>query len=128
MQTNFLELRKEAYRLWGIANHEIVYDYPQSPHYNKNGFYFKLDFSKENASWPRTYAVGRKVEHDEQVYRIIVPIIVYKKFNTFSLKTKAWYDMPKYVHDQIVEITKESRIEKKCHGVKESGINFRRKD
>jgi len=112
MHTNLTELRKEAYRLWGLGNHTVIYDYPQSSRYCKDGFHFKIDFSEDKASWPRAYAFAQRT-NEEPSLRVIVPIFILKQYSTFETQAKGWYDMPKHVHEQLVNITNELEVERK---------------
>lgn len=117
MMTNLTELRKEAYRLWGIGNHIVIYDYPQSPRFCKDGFHFKIDFSEDKASWPRAYAFAEN--HDaEPSIRVILPIVILKQYNTFQTESNAWYDMPKNLHNQLLHITNEITLRRKLPLIK----------
>jgi hypothetical protein len=112
MTTNLTELRKEAYRLWGLGNHTVIYDYPQSPRCCKDGFHFKIDFSEDKASWPRAYAFAERPNQEPSI-RVILPIFILKRYNTFQAEVGGWYDMPKRVHDQLLDITNEMKVHRK---------------
>ena len=109
MQTNIIELRKEAYKLWGIGNQVVVFDFPNHQRNPGNEFRFKLDFGLDKASWPRAYAIAENINMPPAV-RVILPIIMIRQYTTFSLQTKAWYDMPIKVHEQIIRIVNETQI------------------
>lgn len=102
MSTNLKELRKEAYRLWGIGNQKVVFDYPiRKKSYQR--FHFKLDYGKDKASWPRAYALSDGYS-DISSMRVIMPIIMIKRFNDFTIEANGWYDMPRQVHEKIIEL------------------------
>ena len=109
MQTNITELRREAYRLWGIGRQAVVFDFPDGKHNPSNEFRFKLDFGEDKASWPRAYAIAENV-NSAPLVRVILPIIMIRQYATFSLETKAWYDMPIKVHEQIIRLVNETQI------------------
>ena len=113
MYIDIADIRREAYRIWGIANHTVIYDFPKSQQYSLNGFEFKLDFSSDKESWPRLYISAYVPDKSE--IRIIVPIIALKKFSSFVMYSKAWYDMSVDVFNQILKLSTEisvKRVEK----------------
>lgn len=121
METNITQLRKEAYKLWGIKTKEVVYDMPTFlNYYGKNRFCFKIDFSDGNESWPRSYKLSiPKVDATNKMVndiysRVIMPIILYKNYSTVKYTTKAWYDMPSYMHAKLLEIT-DNPVKKKLN-------------
>lgn len=102
MNTNIKELRKEAYKLWGLGNQKVIFDFPRSPYnYNAQEFKFKLDFSDDKQSWPRAYAISQPNEQKSRV-RVIMPIIWLKQYNNFNMEVKIWYDMPEFIHEVIL--------------------------
>ena len=107
--TNIAELRREAYKLWGIGNQPVIFNFPDNHRNSGNEFSFKVDFGLDKASWPRAYAIAENMEEDPAV-RIILPIIIVRKYSTFSVETKTWYDMPIYVHEQIIKIINETKV------------------
>jgi hypothetical protein len=110
MVTNISDLRKEAYRLWGVSPNRVVYNFPKLKGLSSQEFYFKLDYSKDKAPWPKAYALA--VADDQPLMRIIVPVIMTKQYHQFSLKINVWYDMPVELHEQIVRIVGDATIKR----------------
>ena len=111
MCTNQKELRKEAYRLWGLRGSKIIYDFPKRMSYSQSEFFFKFDFSQSNVSWPRAYALA--VTNEQPLLRIIAPIIAINRYNKFQIESRAWYDMPLEMHEQIIKIANDTDVRRK---------------
>ena len=111
MHTNLKDLRKEAYKLWGLGGCKIIYNFPKRMNYSQSEFFFKFDFSKSHVSWPRTYALA--VTQKEPLLRVIAPIIMLNRYNRFQIESHAWYDMPMDVHEQIIRISGDADIQRK---------------
>ena len=107
--TNIAELRREAYKLWGIGNQTVIFDFPEIQRNSPNDFRFRLDFGEDKASWPRIYAIAENPQTPPNV-RVILPIVMMRRYSTFAMETKVWYDMPLRVHEQIIRIFNEARL------------------
>lgn len=114
MSTNLKELRKEAYRLWGIGDRKVIYNFPRLPQSSKTKeFHFRLDMGDDKASWPRAYALAASMNSTNLTMRIIMPVIQVRKFDNFTLEKKAWYDMPMYLHEKIIELVNDCEVRRK---------------
>ena len=115
MNTNIKQLRREAYRIWGINKREVVYDTPQFViRNNLNSFSFKPDVDEKHNSWPRSYKLSfPDFEEDKvnkiTVARVIMPIILYKKYSNVDVKIHAWYDMSEAIHNKMATLMKEKQ-------------------
>lgn len=109
MCANIKELRKEAYRLWGLGHRGVIYDFPSArPGNNRFEFQFKLDYADENASWPRAYAMA--IENGESLLRVIVPIIKIQKIEEYKFERPGWYDVPFKLHSQILQFVEDDNF------------------
>jgi len=108
MCTNLNQLRKEAYRLWGLGNSRVIHDFPKRPGHLDHEFFFRFDYGEGNASWPRAYALA--VGDDEPLLRVLSPIIAIRRYRKFQTETNAWYDLPMPVHERIVELVDNSIV------------------
>ena len=103
MNTNLQELRKEAYRLWGIKPRQVIYNMPSNrSRPAQNNFTFKIDFSDHLKEWPKSYALA--LPDLEVIDRVIVPVKVFNRFGDAEVITPAWYDMPLALNNKIIEL------------------------
>lgn len=107
MTNNINELRKEAYRLWGINQHRVIYNIDSIKFSN---IIFKLDFSESNVSWPRAYTLA--FPNSEPMLRVIVPIIKIEQYNKMTVERKLWFDMSFSIHEKLITLVNDSKIER----------------
>lgn len=119
MDANLRQLRKEAYKLWGISTKEVVYNTPKlMTKLGKDKFRFRINYSSEFSSWPRAYKLSlphfeeEKLVSTETYARMIMPIILYKDFEEIQITAHAWYDMPAYLHANIIELVNQTYTRK----------------
>lgn len=101
MDTNIVDLRKQAYRHWGISPRNVIFNMPIS---NDDEFSFKLDCSSELKSWPKSYVIS--LPHKKTLNRIIMPVFVIQKYADTEVTFPAWYDMPEELNVKIIELLK----------------------
>lgn len=99
MNTNIVDLRKEAYRHWGISPKNVIFNMPIS---NNDEFSFKLDCSSELKSWPKSYVIS--LPYKKTLNRIIMPVLVIDKYAGTEVTFPAWYDMPEELNVKIIEL------------------------
>lgn len=110
MSVNVLELRKSAYRLWGLRPQRVIYDFPDSRRTHNPNFIFRLDYAEENASWPRAYVMS--IGDQPPILRVVSPIVVMESYDALQIDKKAWYDMPYDLHGKIVQMTSKNNIKR----------------
>jgi len=122
MYTNLNELRKEAYSLWGVNYQRVIFNYPTSRISDTQEFLFKLDFADDKKAWPKAYAVATPNRPTD--LRIIIPIIVQKQYHQFNLEVSSWYDMPRYLHEQLIKLSVEAKVERELPWWKKTANHF----
>ena len=109
MSANIPELRKEAYRQWGIGDKKVIYDFPRTTARTKrHEFCFRIDYSDQHQSWPRAYALA--LPNNDLELRVIVPVIIIKEYIHFTIESPVWYDMPGKIHGQLVSYIDNSTL------------------
>ena len=117
MCANIKELRKEAYKLWGLGHRNVIYDFPNiRSRDNRFEFRFKMDYADENASWPRAYAMGE--ENSESLFRIIFPIIKIQQIDKYQFERTGWYDAPFKLHSEILQFVENDKFHRSLSFVK----------
>lgn len=117
MDTNLQELRKEAYRIWGLKPRQVIYNMQTS----KNELTFKLDYSPEKQAWPKAYSLSVSTDNQQNEFvvdRIIFPIKIIRKIGNWETSTDAWYDIPTILSDKIVALVKGPEQQKRTSGFK----------
>lgn len=106
MDTNFNNLRKEAYNFWGINSQDnIIYNFPKS--FKKNNFKFKLDFSDRAGGWPRVYTLA--VDNEQNIKRAIFPILLIRNYFGKTIKEFFWYDTAHPIYEAMLSLAEENK-------------------
>jgi len=107
MNTNISELRKEAYRLWGVDPTRVIYDMPRHASFGSR-FMFKACYDEEVFnSWPRAYVLT--LPNLDTVSRVLMPVYNVKNDSHVKLVVPAWYDMPAELHQKMVKRVEEGK-------------------
>jgi len=119
MNENITQLRKDAYKIWGISTKEVIYDEPlHAKRMGYDRFEFKINYSNEHESWPRSYKLSEPEMQEGKLVdstvssRIILPIILMKDYGEIKFNAEAWFDMSEDMHTEILLMTEHPRYEK----------------
>lgn len=103
------ELRKEAYKMWGIQPKSVVYNMPNNTLKPHQDFVFQINYSDGFEEWPKSYTL--MVQNVCNLDRIIMPVIIVNRH--LDTSRHAWYDMPQSLNDQIIQLVEGNPIKRK---------------